>query len=222
MMKFLCFIIIVIFASCSNPTEPSGNSSISAVSCSLPDSLFALKNISSSDLAGHFYYDENGNAYTDSSGNLKLVLMDADQKRQYIDSIPPYDIEWITTDWQMHFVAKQDKIGSFTPIIVSAGGTDYSSMILVLLDSACRPVSHFILSGGECGEDPSYCDLKQSSLNRKEIRSYVRSIVGPENWYESDSLLVDSVNYLTQILEDGSFETRKMDSTRYKRISFIQ
>jgi hypothetical protein len=170
----------------------------------------------------HFYYDDNDTVYTDSSKKVRFVKMDANHKRKYLHSIPPYDIDWLINDWTMHFISRQDKIGSFTPIIVSAGGTDFSALILVLLDSKCRPVSHFILSGGECGEDPSYCEARQSFFNGRNIRSYVRSIAGPENWYESDSLLVDSVNYMTEVLENGTFETRKVDSFRYKRISFIK
>jgi len=221
-MKFFYLSLIAIFLSCSISPSQSKESPLSTSSCSLPDSLFALKNISNSLVAEHFYYDTNNSCYADSSKRIKLTLLDDTQKRQYIDSIPPYGREWIIGDWQMYFVSKQNKIDSFTPIIVSAGGTDFSALILVLLDTSCHPVSHFILSGGECGVDPIECDFKQSFLNGKQIKSYVRTIVDKENLYDSDSLLVDSVNFVTEILPDGSLETKKVDSSRYKRKFFIK
>ena len=222
-MKLLfCSAAIIIFLGCSNSTDQSYRSQLSASSCPLPDSLFAFRNISSSLVAEHFYYDTNNSCYTDSSKKIKLVLLSDTQKKQFIDSIAPYSNEWIMGDWQMHFISRQNKIESFTPIIVSAGGTDYSALILVLLDSTCHPVSNFILSGGECGDDPIECDFKQSFLNGGQIKSYVRTIVNKENLYNSDSLLIDSVNYITDILPNGRFETKEIDSIRYKRRSFIK
>ena len=100
--------------------------------------------------------------------------------------------------------------------------TDYSALILVLLDSTCRPVSNFILSGGECGDDPKECDLKRSILNGRQIKSFVRSIVDRDNLYESDSILIDSINYITEILPNGTFKSRQKDSIRYYRHSFIE
>jgi hypothetical protein len=221
MKLLLCSATIMVFLSCSNSTNQHYTNQGSTSSC-LPDSLFAFKNISNSLVAEHFYYGTNNLCYTDSTKKIKLVLFNDTQKKQFIDSIFPYSNEWITGDWQIHFISKQNKIESFTPIIVSAGGTDYSALILILLDSTCHPVSNFILSGGECGDDPVECDFKQSFLNGKQITSYVRSIIDKENLYNADSLLVDSVNYVTEILPNGRFETKKIDSTRYKRRSFIK
>src|SRR5439155_25289372 len=97
-------------------------SQLSASSCPLPDSLFAFRNISSSLVAEHSYYDTNNSCYTDSSKKIKLVLLSDTQKKQFIDSIAPSSNEWILGDWPMHFISSQNKIESFTPIIVSAGG----------------------------------------------------------------------------------------------------
>lgn len=222
MKLLLCSATIIIFLSCSNSTNQSYTNQLSATSCYLPDSLFAFRNISNSMIAKHFYYDPDNSCYTDSSKKIKLVLLSDTQKKQLIDSIPPYSNQWILGDWQMHFISRQNKIESFTPIVVSAGGTDYSALILILLDSTCHPVSNFILSGGECGDAPDECNFKQSFLNGRQIKSYVRTIVDNENLYNSDSLLVDSVNYITEILPNGRFETKKIDSIRYKRRSFIK
>ena len=92
----------------------------------------------------------------------------------------------------------------------------------MLLDSGCHQVSNFILSGGECGDDPIECDFKQSFLNGRRITSYVRAIVDRDDLYNADSLLIDSVNYITEILSDGTFDTRRTDSIRYKRKSFLK
>src|SRR5438552_7111370 len=102
-MKLLfCSAAIIIFLGCSNSTDQSYRSQRSASSCPLPDSLFAFRNISSSLVAEHFYYDTNNSCYTDSSKKIKLVLLSDTQKKQFIDSIAPYSNEWIMGDWQMH------------------------------------------------------------------------------------------------------------------------
>jgi hypothetical protein len=220
-MRFLlCFIIIVLSLSCSNSTNRVDKNQLSSSFCDLPDSLFPFDNISNSLFAERFYYDTTNSCYTDSTKKIKLTSLSATQKKQFIDSIPPYSRDWIVADWQVYFVSKQHKIGSLTPIIVSAGGTDFTALILVLLDSTCHPISNFILSGGECGDDPIECDFKQSFLNGRQIKSSVRTVIDKNNFYTADSLIVDSVNYTTQILLNGRFETRKTDSIRYKRRSF--
>jgi len=213
-MKLLFYsIIVVFFIGCSNSSTQSYSNLPAA--CSLPDSLFVFKNISNSLIAEKFYYDLDNSAYTDTSKRIKLFQLNTSQKKQLFDS------DWIVSDWQVYFVSKQSKIESFTPIIVSAGGTDYSALILILLDSTCHPLSNFILSGGECGIDPKECDFKQSYLNGRQIKSYIRTIVDRENLYESDSILVDSVNYNTEILPNGTFRSKQIDSIRYIRKSFL-
>jgi hypothetical protein len=206
----ICVFLILILSKCSNsPTEVKYQST----SCSLPDSLFPLKNIKNSLVYEHIYCDTNNICYLDSSKKIKLPMLDSAQKKQFLDSIPPLSSDWIMMDWQVHSISRQNKIWSFTPIIISAGGTDYSALILILLDSSCHPVSKFILSGGECGDAPSQCDVKHSFINGKKINSYVRKIV---NFLDSDNAIVDSINYETKILSTGKFETRQIDSTRYK------
>ncbi|MFI5186943.1 MAG: hypothetical protein ACHQF0_09475, partial [Chitinophagales bacterium] len=145
---------------------------------------------------------------------IGLIQLDSSQKRRYISSMPGFAPDWIMNDWQVCFVSKQDKIGEFTPIIVWAGGTDYGALILIILDKANHPVSYLELSGGECGDDPSYCDLRHSFFNNDEIRTYIRKKV----WRKDDSFTgyVDSINYRTKILSTGKFVTKKIDSTRYK------
>src|SRR5262245_45486700 len=116
--------LISLAASCSDSTKPTASYQEAAL-CSLPDSLFPFKNISNSLIAESFYYDSSNSCYTDSTKRTKLTPLNTAQKKQLIDSIPPYSINWIIDDWQMYFVSKQEKMGSFTPIIVSAAGTDY-------------------------------------------------------------------------------------------------
>ena len=222
MRRLLCFTVVIIFLSCSNSTNSSDTNQRSTTLCALPDSLFPFKNISNTLMAEHLYYDIDNSGYTDSTKESKLILLNETQKQQLIDSIPPYSRDWIMGDWQIYFVSKQSNIGALTPIIVSGGGTDFSGLILILLDSTCHPVSSFILSGGECGVDPIECDFKQSFLNGNRINSYVRSIVDKDNLYNADSLLIDSVNYVTEILPDGRFETKRADSIRYKGKPFIR
>jgi len=222
MRLLLCFTVVIIFLNCSNSTNSSNTTQQFTTLCALSDSLFPFKNISNSLIAEHLYYDTDNSGYTDSTKKTKLILLNETQKKQLIDSIPPYSRDWIMGDWQIYFISKQNKIGALTPIIVSAGGTDFSGLILILLDSTCHPVSSLILSGGECGTDPIECDFKQSFLNGNRINSYVRSILDRNNLYNADSILIDSVNYITEILPDGRFETRRSDSIRYKRRTFIR
>ena len=222
-MRVLLFSnLILILLGCFNSTKLSSTDQRPNTSCSLPNSLFPFNNISSSLVAESFYYDLDNSGYTDSTKRIRLPSLDATQKQQYFELLPPDRRDWIIGDWQMYFVSKQNKVGSLTPIIVSAGGTDFSALILMLLDSSCHQVSNFILSGGECGDNFVACDFKQSFLSGNRINSYVRSIVDRDNLYNADSLLIDSVNYITEILSDGTLETRRTDSVRYKRRSFIK
>jgi hypothetical protein len=52
--------------------------------------------------------------------------------------------------FDVHLIAKQQKIGKYQPIILWVGGTDYLTSVLLLVDSDCNPVSHLILEGEDC------------------------------------------------------------------------
>jgi len=213
----LFYTLVLTLYSCTN-TEHSNSKTVdhkmSAQPDPLPDSLFPFQNISSSLLVNSFKWDSDGNCYyQDSVKKIRFIALDSSQKRKYISSIGILSPEWIMNDWQVDFVARQDRIGQFRPVVVWAGGTDYGALILILLDGGLHPVSYFVLNGGECGDVPAYCDLKHSFLDKDVIRSYVVKRVWKKSSYSG---YVDSINYLTKIFPDGHLVTTRIDSARYK------
>jgi hypothetical protein len=174
---------------------------------SLPDSLYALKDIKSTI---ELY---------EKLQKLKFVSLDSLQKLRIVatcpglDTYPGLGTYWIMNDWRVSFIAKQKEVEGLTPIIVAVGGTDFGALILIVLDKENHPKSYRILSGGECS-DP-FCDIINSTFTDGKIVSYKISCKSePQDRYAT----VDSISYLSTILTSGQIQTTRTDSSRYVRL----
>jgi len=188
----------------------------------LPDSLFALKNIPSTDITNKFCsLEKNGwHWYTDSTKKTSFVKLDSIYKVRLLTPALKIHDDWINDKWVLgdmtaYFISKQEKVGDILPIVVYAGGTDYSALILITLDKNCNVVSSFILKGGDCGWP--YCPVKHSYLNKDKISSYILNVSYRQDFMTVPST-IDSISYLSKISADGKIETKRLDSTRYERV----
>jgi len=69
------------------------------------------------------------------------------------------------------FIAKQNKIGDFQPVVLLLTGDDYTSLTLIVLDKNGVPLSGFNLAGGmdgPTGESPMIYEAKSYSLLNKD------------------------------------------------------
>lgn len=211
-LKYSLAIITIPLVACSTNSHKTKEANTLT---SLPDSLFVLKNIKSSLFR------------VDSATMKKYVEIDSIQQKQLITPTILDDIitsqDYINHDMGGYFIAKQNKIGSFSPIIVSMSGDDYSALILLLLDTNKRPVSHILLSGGvEAGPDGEIGDSiillhnTESILNNDIITTYTLHIRQSE---KNDTIppTIDSIVNVRKILPNGTIKLLKTDSSRYTR-----
>ncbi|HTB06065.1 MAG TPA: hypothetical protein VK806_03855 [Bacteroidia bacterium] len=241
MRTFVSLFIVFSIVSCANHSVNSDISKVNSNSDSfpLPDSLFAFKNIKNSRLVSSFYYDPKDyhSLYSDSTKTKKLIYLDSTQKLKIIIPIMMADYGYqrtggIDSNYIMklvsaRFVSKQNKIGKFTPIIVWINGDDYEALTYILLDDSLKPISHLILYGGLCAGPLSetdtsleLCPVTQSFLNESKISSYI--IKESAKKAPKTPSTIDSINYLNTILPSGQIETKRLDSTRYKRMPIWQ
>jgi hypothetical protein len=223
-LKYLLILSCVIAISCTNTPsidkETNKDKKTETKVVTRPDSLFMFKNITSSMFQA------------DSSTMSQYVHMDTIQKMQYltpkiIDSENPDVMKvgqtYINDYMYSYFISKQDKIGDYQPIIVSAHGDDYGALILLLLDKNNKPVSHILLCGGlsagpdgELGDSIVLLHDRESLIKHDTIITYILRVRQPEN---KDNALptIDSISYIRKILATGEIKTIKTDSVRYSR-----
>lgn len=222
----IILIICAVFTSCNFADNPSSSTTsqtqidtgqIGRVALSLPDSLFALKDIKNTLISKYIHCDESDDCWYEGDGKkLRLVKLDNHQKMELIASCPGLNsnngTEWIMGDWQVRFVSRQRPIGDFSPIIVSAGGTDFGGLLFIVLDKGNSPLSYLLLHGGECGEQ--FCGIRHSFFQRDSITTYSIKIVSNDT---ENTAVVDSITYLSRILPTGGIQTNRIDSSRYSR-----
>ena len=214
--KFIGIILSfsLVLASCVN-NKQAGN-------FSLPDSLFAMQNLTNTAALNNICFDSLGNAYADSTKKICFKELSDDQVMRLLQGID-FDSSYLRYI-NAHFIARQNPIGDYTPIIVLIDADDYSALQYVLLNRSFQPVAHYCLHGGFCagpaaddGKIMEYCPEKQSVINGDEIRSYVLHIFVSEDTTNSPAT-IDSVNYVSKVLPTGKIETRQVDSVSYKRL----
>lgn len=210
--------LLIFLASCSAPQEKP-DAEEKAKARVLADSLFPFKNISGTLIS--------------ESRNINYHRLDSAEKMDLVAPIYLADLKQeMTADYFIHwqtavFVSKQEKIGNFTPIIVSIGGDDFDALYYILLDEAQTPVSGIQIGGsGICGgpEEVSdsllrLCPVRTSILKKDRIStSVVRMTFQPDS--VKHPTLVDSIIYTSKVLPDGKIETRLKDSIRMQRIIY--
>jgi hypothetical protein len=188
----------------------------------LPDSLFAMQNLISTAALSNIYYDSLGNVYADSTKKIRFKELSGDQVMSFLQGID-FDSSYLRYT-KAHFIARQNPIGDYTPIVVLVNADDYSALQFVLLDKYFKPVAHYCLHGGFCagpeaddGKIMEYCPEKQSVINGDEIRSYVLHIFVSDDTTVSPAT-IDSINYMSKVVPTGKIETRQVDSVSYKRL----
>jgi hypothetical protein len=216
-LLFFC-IFIGLLSSCSKPKTITSQKPV------LADSLFALKDLSDIDICNTFY-DQDNQLFIDKSRKIEFVELDSTYKLLILSSILKKDLKvddnYLNHYMISHFISKQSKIGDLQPIIVKTIGDDYSSILLIILDSNLKVISHFYLSGGfDAGPTEindsisSWGEEKHSKIQGDVINSYViRTLVWTDS--RNDTAFIDSVRYKTRILKSGEFQTHKVDSIRY-------
>jgi len=204
--------------SCSVKTDKKVDGS------ALPDSLFALKNIENVDLIyNNVRYIDDG-LFLDSSKKVKFVALDTIYKAKILAPILKQelsvDMDYVKSFMDSYFISKQEKIGDYQPLIIWTSGDDYTSLILTLVDSTLKPVSHMVLNGGflsgpyEINDSlTSWEEEKHSKITGNTIHSYS---LNTYVWTDSrnDSAFVDSIIYTSKILQNGQIKTEKIDSVR--------
>jgi len=219
MKYFLPLFAALTLIGCSGSTDET--------SSALPaDSLFAFKNIKNTLLVHNFHWDDEdvSRLWTDSTKQKSFVRLDSNQMRKYIVPLLDIDSDYVVEYMVAHLISNQDTINGLTPIIVSLNGDDYSALIYILLNKDGKPVSHFMLHGGECAGPGdvndsliSFCPIKHSYFEGDKIKSYELKV------YERVDTsgiphTIDSICFQTSIKPDGTFETKQTDSIRYKRM----
>lgn len=190
----------------------------------LPDRLFALKNIEDADLIyNNIRYIDEG-LYLDSSKKIEFVELNTVYKEKILSPILKQDLgvdkDYVKSFMQSYFISKQDKIGDYQPLIIWTSGDDYTSLILTLVDSTLNPVSHMVLNGGFLSgpfevndsltswEDEKHSKIDGNTIHYYSLTNYI--------WSDSrnDSAFVDSITYISKILQNGQINTEKIDSVR--------
>jgi len=220
MNRFITLIFIAgTILACSN----SQSQKVEGKQTLLPDSLFSLKNLQTTELINSLKYI-NEKLYLDSSRKIEFVELDKSYKTKILAPILQKDlgvqIDYVNSFMTSHFISKQQKVGEFQPIIIYTSGDDYSSLILAVVDSTLTPISHLLLSGGQFAgpyevNDSLSCwgEDKQSVIKGQRIKSYkLNTYVW--TYSRNDSAFVDSIIYQSRILENGRIETDRLDSIR--------
>lgn len=217
MKKLLAFpVLFLLLQSCSAPQEKATEPSLTP---GLADSLFPFKNISSTLING--------------SHKVSYHPLDSTEKMDFVAPIYFKDMKnMITADYFIHwqtalFISKQDKIGDFTPIIVSIGGDDFDAIYFILLDAENKPLSGLQIGGSGIFGGPeevsdsllSLCPVKTSRLNNNIISTTLLRMT-----FLPDSIkhptLIDSLTYISKVLPNGRIETTLKDSIRTQRIIY--
>jgi hypothetical protein len=192
----------------------------------LSDDLFVIKNLRNSSITHSFKY-QNNRLFSDSTFRTEFVPLDSTFKRLILAPIMKKDLgvnaEYSEKFILSHFISKQNKLGKYQPIVIYSTGDDYTSLILVVLDSTINPISHIVLNGGQFAGPyevndslTSWGKVTYSTINGSEINSYISKTYV---WTDSrnNSAFIDSLVLSSKIRDNGTIETRLIDSLRIKR-----
>jgi hypothetical protein len=225
--------LIFTFFSCSLRNDKNTNKKITTKDSisktnprkhiSIDDSLFVFKGIENTECIEHCKWDFN-KFFVDSTKKIAYVNLDNKTKVILLPEITGMDTIWVKEGMDAFFVSKQERIGKVQPIIIKVTGTDYTSLILVTTNESGYILSSKILFGGENGGPLNVSDsllilppFSRSYFNKNEIKTFsITASINPNK--NNIPAIIDSVNYLTTIDENGNIKTIETDSTRYKRI----
>ncbi len=204
---FFAFLLSALF-SCS---KKQSNLLVQTKSFEIPDSLFALKDIT----------EINDKLLNDSKTKVKFVKLDSIFNHKIIYPIliknHGFRKDYIDGYETSFFISKQKKIGNFQPIILSTFGVDNWCIMLVVVDSTFRPISHAILKGNYgaalrelnknlyCEDEYLYSKIDENFITTSKITTYSNS---------DKEIYKDSINYKSIILKNGFIKTQKIDSIR--------
>jgi len=133
------------------------------------------------------------------------------------------DITLIENNLLAFFIAKQNKIGEFQPIVLYITGDDYSSLTLIVLNKNNSPVGGFNLCGGLDSGPYSTGD----SLTTYHANSY--SIINPNQIITyridqsdfADSVkkpsIIDSSVFSSHIDKDGKIRTKQTVKAHFRK-----
>jgi hypothetical protein len=218
LLPILLFCIIL--AGCHGPSSAQAPQESDTNSELLPDSLFYF--IGLGDMRKAETYKDLPPKHPMDSFYIDKILMPALMKDKALekyegDLTPPRDA--VRGD----FVVKEKRIGSFTPVVVSAMGDDYFGLFYVLLDSSLSVVSSYRVSGGlYAGPDETTDSLiiqppaRHSVIDGSVIHTYELT---DYQWLDSlhTSNETDSISYIAQVTPDGNITITRTDSVRLLR-----
>ena len=217
-MNKLIIFCILLLVSCSTGKTQQENL--------LSDDHFVFKNLKNTSLIHSFKY-QNNRLFSDSTFRTEFVPLDSTFIRLILAPILKKDLgvdAGYTVKFTLsHFISKQEKLGQYQPIVIYSTADDYASLILAVLDSTFNPISHLILSGGlfagpyEANDSlTSWGEETFSKINNNEITSFVSKTYV---WTDSrdDSEFIDSLLFSSKIRDNGTIETKLLDSLRIKR-----
>ena len=222
MKYFFSLLVFVSLFSCSNNQEEQASSD----GFQLPDSLFAFQNLENTFVIDSMFWDNEGTGkvFVDSSATKYYYKLDSAQKMRLLAPVTDIDSNYIVQYMDAFFVSKQKMIGEFTPITIYLYGDDYMTLLYIVLDKTLKPVSHYIVNGGEWGGPADGEDgalILQPTINSffKENKVFSYSLTETA---KPDSIthpsIFDSVYYESEILSSGKIQTNRLDSVRFERM----
>ena len=230
MKKYIYILIAVIilvgiyFIFRSHNAIKGSEVNMDSVKIDLSDNVFMLRNIKSTLELKNLYWDED-DAYSNKYKGHKFTKLDSLQKLKFIAPfMKDVGPEWVSSNMRAYLLAKQNKIGDLTPIIINLEGDDYNSIMLILIDSNNKPVSNLVLTGGESAgpldetdSTVTYNSDQNAYLHGNEITSYTVVVCQSTDTIPKPSI-IDSMTYHSFIKSTGEIVTQRIESVRSKRI----
>lgn len=186
----------------------------------VPDSLFALKNLSNTNILGSVYTKQTG-FFLYSVSKVKFTMLNSvfNQKITYPILVKDHGFrkDYLDSYESSYFISKQQKVGNYQPITIWTEGLDNCCLLLVVVDSTFKPISHTILKGNygcalkqinknvDCVTEYTYSTLKRNKIISCRITTYFNI---------DKEVYKDSIVYRSEIQKDGLIKTQKTDSVR--------
>ncbi len=222
MNYFLSAFVCISICACSGESEEQ----LAAEGYQLPDSLFAFQNIENTLFTENMFWDTNDwtKVYVDSTAKKEFIKLDSAQKMRLLAPITGIDSNYLVEYMDAFFVSKQKMIGAFTPITIFMYGDDYSALHYILLDKTMKPVSSYIVNGGEAGGPVA--ETENSITLPPVIHSFFKGDVF-YNYSLTETMNTDSVDqpstfdslyFEHHILPEGKIQTKRLDSVRFERM----
>ncbi|PTQ96968.1 hypothetical protein C8P68_104462 [Mucilaginibacter yixingensis] len=218
----LLIVVVVAGTGCSSCHVRNSQKRESSIDVS--DAKFAFKNISSTKFVEHFVYDEKQDElFADPTKTKALVLLTDSERLKLLGPMmgpmfkepPSYAVKLITA-W---YVAKQNKIGAFTPVVIHAECEhDYWFDAMVLLNANNGYVDGTALAEGpNVNDGDPEADLVSVWKAYADLGATIKCYRLIKTTYKDHNkrALIDSAVYQVEIAANGHFTKKQISSKQY-------